>query len=417
MASTLPNPDGCCNPCDEPVSVAVPGPQGDEGADGTNGTNGVNAYTTVTGGAVVMPAEGANVTLAVVNTTWMASQAVPVAGALPIVFIEGRGYLEVQSIPTSTSVILKNIKVTATGAYASNSAPGTAFTAGLRVSPGGLQGPVGAASAGALLAANNLSDVANAATSRTNLGLGTAAVLNTADVFQVGNNLSEGVAATKRTNLGLVIGTNVQAYDATLQSIAALGTAADRIAYTTGVDTWAETPLTAVARTLLDDATASDMRTTLGVSSSRDLLIYQHQLALGTDAGTFTSGAWQTVPLNTEVTDAGNHGSIVGNNITLATGVYRVQWRSYGYAVDRFQSRLLNVTTAATYYGSNSKALAGALSMEVSEGCNRITIAAATEVIRIEAWCETTNVADGFGLANAFGGTEVYASIWLEKES
>lgn len=55
-----------------------------------------------------------------------------------------------------------------------------------------------------------------------------------------------------------------QPLDATLTSIAALGTAADRIAYTTGVDTWAETPLTAAARTVLDDTTVVAMLTTLG---------------------------------------------------------------------------------------------------------------------------------------------------------
>ncbi len=78
------------------------------------------------------------------------------------------------------------------------------------------------------------------------------------------------------------IGSTVQAYDATLQSISALGTAADKIMYTTGVDTWAETALTAFARTLLDDTTASAARTTLGLGT-----------AAVVDTGT-TSG---TVPL------------------------------------------------------------------------------------------------------------------------
>lgn len=66
-----------------------------------------------------------------------------------------------------------------------------------------------------------------------------------------------------RTALSLVVGTNVQAWDATLQSIAALGTAADRMIYTTAVDTWAETTITALARTLLDDTTEAGMRATL----------------------------------------------------------------------------------------------------------------------------------------------------------
>lgn len=86
-------------------------------------------------------------------------------------------------------------------------------------------------------------------------------------------------AAGARTNLGLVIGTNVQAFDATLQSLSALGTGADKIAYTTGVDTWAETTLTAFGRTLIDDANSSDARTTLGVAIGTDVQAYDATLA------------------------------------------------------------------------------------------------------------------------------------------
>jgi len=82
------------------------------------------------------------------------------------------------------------------------------------------------------------------------------------------NNLSDVTdAATARANIGIAIGTNVQAFDATLQSLSALGTAADRIAYTTGVDTWAETAITSFGRSLIDDANAAAARTTLALGT------------------------------------------------------------------------------------------------------------------------------------------------------
>ena len=79
-------------------------------------------------------------------------------------------------------------------------------------------------------------------------------------------------AAGARTNLGLEIGSDVQAYDATLQSISGLGTAADKIAYTTGIDTWAETTISAFGRSLIDDADAATARTTLGAGTMSDLV-------------------------------------------------------------------------------------------------------------------------------------------------
>lgn len=70
------------------------------------------------------------------------------------------------------------------------------------------------------------------------------------------------------------IGVTVQAYDAGLQSIAGLTTAADRMIYTTAADTYAVTTLTAAGRALIDDANASAQRTTLGLVIGTDVQAY-----------------------------------------------------------------------------------------------------------------------------------------------
>ena len=72
------------------------------------------------------------------------------------------------------------------------------------------------------------------------------------------------------------------------------------------------------------------------------------QKTSGTDGGTFTSGAWRTRDLNTEVTDVDNIVSISSNQFTLQAGTYLIKARATGYDCDRHQLRIRNITDAST---------------------------------------------------------------------
>lgn len=106
----------------------------------------------------------------------------------------------------------------------------------------------------------SLVDDADAATARTTLGLGSLAVINSP--LPIANG---GTGATTAGAALTALGG--QPLDATLTGLAGLATGADKLAYSTGTDTFSQADLTSFARTLLDDANAGAARTTLGVGT------------------------------------------------------------------------------------------------------------------------------------------------------
>jgi hypothetical protein len=147
-------------------------------------------------------------------------------------------------------------------------------------------------------------------------------------------------AANARTNLGLVIGTDVQAYDAGLASIAGLTTAADEILYLTGADTYASSPLPSYSRGFLASGnSASDARTVLGLGALATKAIV--------DAGDINAGAVSGATVASGSLISANYGA--GSVLEAAIGASAVT-----------TSKIVNSGITAIKLADNSASIVGA---------------------------------------------------------
>ena len=136
----------------------------------------------------------------------------------------------------------------------------------------------------------------------------------------------------------------------------------------------------------------------------------------GTEGGAFSSGAWRTRDLNTEVTDPDGIVSISSNQFTLAAGNYLIKWYATAKDVNSHKSALYDITgTAYIDYGSSEDTQDTITVTNKSIGSTRVT-PSGSNVYEIRHWCETTKASDGFGKATNFG-VESYCLVEIYKES
>ena len=171
--------------------------------------------------------------------------------------------------------------------------------------------------------------------------------------FKATTNIEAGVDFHAYTANG-----NTILLDAGVLSVAGLTTAADKMIYTTASDTYAVTALTASGRALIDDASTSAQRTTLG-------------LAIGTDVHAYTANG------NTILTDAGVL-SVAG--LTTAA------------------DKMIYTTASDTYATTDLTAYSRTLLDDVDAAAWRVTlgVTASADAVNKDGSTAYTGTGDGF---------------------
>ncbi len=157
--------------------------------------------------------------------------------------------------------------------------------------------------------------------------------------------------------------------------------------------------------------------TEIAPATGTPYLNYQDQQTQNTAGGTFTSGAWRTRTLNTEVSDIGGFGTLASNQVTLTAGTYIVRAVAPAFGVDRHQLRLRNVTDGATLatgvvaFAANS---GGTPTDQTYAELNGVFTIGASKAIELQHQGQTTKATNGFGIEANFT-TEVYAVVEFWK--
>lgn len=158
----------------------------------------------------------------------------------------------------------------------------------------------------------------------------------------------------------------------------------------------------------------AQMITALAGSSIKALHVRDEKPS-GTDAGTFTSGAWRTRVLNTVVTNEISGASLASNQITLPAGTYIVRASAPAAVVDRHRAKLVNITDTSDIVLGTSENTSSADTVGTRSLISGKFTISASKVIELQHRCLTSRGSNGLGVMTGFGDVEVYAEVLIIK--
>ena len=142
------------------------------------------------------------------------------------------------------------------------------------------------------------------------------------------------------------------------------------------------------------------------------------QKSAGSGGGTFTTGAWRTRDINTELTDADGIVSISSNQFTLGAGTYTIEWSAPAFKVGKHQSILYNASDSsyhspAAYFSAGSNNNDNCMTHSLGTAVVTITGSKAFEIRHNN---EETYSGSGFGQSSDIE-TNTYLVVKILKHS
>lgn len=161
----------------------------------------------------------------------------------------------------------------------------------------------------------------------------------------------------------------------------------------------------------LPKSTLADARLTHSSSNGTSwepswVIQLEDQKASGTDGGSSTSGSWQTRTLNTKTGDADGLCTLASNAFALTPGAYYADFSAPAYNSSFHQIRLRDTVNGTIYYGTSEFNVTNA---QTRSRIARVILAGPGNSWLLEHRVQSSQATNGYGVANSFGGTEVYA--------
>lgn len=148
-------------------------------------------------------------------------------------------------------------------------------------------------------------------------------------------------------------------------------------------------------------------------AAARSVAVLEYKVASGTNSETYTASSYQTVNLNTEVSDADSIVTLATKQFTPVSGTYRVD--AFALLNDNggtgsYKVRIRNVTAGTTaIVGSNG--ISGNISMANVLRADGVLTANGTDAYELQVY--TTRATDAITAASS-GESEVYARVILD---